>query len=110
MSRCQYCHSSATSDDAPLRFRFESIECIGCHAADDPHASQFTGVPCTNCHDTEAFTIEFFDHSTTAYALDGEHLSVECNACHFLIDDAGGRAYRLYKPLGKECRDCHGGY
>jgi len=106
---CQSCHGIFESDDAPLRFRFESNECAYCHEAEDPHASQFADAPCTECHDTESFTIALFDHSTTAYPLDGEHMNLDCNDCHLLENDAAGRPYRVYKPLGTECRDCHGG-
>jgi hypothetical protein len=106
---CQSCHNSSSAEAAPPRFRFESDECSYCHQADDPHSSQFVGMRCTECHDTESFAIESFDHSATNYPLDGAHREVACIDCHRLATDAGGLTYRVYKPLGMACIDCHGG-
>ncbi len=106
---CLACHNTSTSDGTLPQFRFESLECRSCHTTDDPHEEQFVGRQCTECHDTEAFTIAAFDHSTTSYQLDGAHRDLPCNACHYLDIDQNGREYRVYRPLGMECGDCHGG-
>jgi hypothetical protein len=105
---CFACHNSSIPSDAPLQFRFESVECSYCHETDDPHTAQFDGVPCTECHSTESFVIELFDHTRTNYPLDGAHRDVACYDCHTLGTDTGGRSYRIYKPLGMACVDCHG--
>ncbi len=106
---CQNCHTQPDAPDRALQFRFESSECHFCHESDGPHASQFTGQQCTACHDTESFAITALDHNDTRYPLDGKHRDVDCNDCHALAQQPDGRQYRVYTPVGTECRDCHGG-
>jgi hypothetical protein len=105
---CRACHTNtATADETPL-FHFESAECHSCHMTHDPHGGQFEGQQCSACHNTDSFEIESFDHTATRYVLDGAHRSVPCVDCHGLERDSTGREYRIYRPLGTECRDCHG--
>lgn len=106
---CQSCHTSQNTPDQTLQFRFASSECESCHERDNPHVGQFANQQCTTCHDTESFMIESFDHTKTRYPLDGAHTDVACNDCHPVATDPAGREYRVYRPLGTECRDCHGG-
>lgn len=106
---CQSCHSSAAAVETELRFHFESVACESCHETDDPHVGQFRERECAGCHETESFTITSFDHSETRYPLDGAHRDVKCNDCHRMARDPDGAEYRVYRPLGRECRDCHGG-
>ena len=105
---CQACHSNRTTADGTPLFHFESTECQSCHTSHDPHSGQFAGQQCSACHDTDSFEVGWFDHTTTRYPLDGAHRSVPCADCHSLERDSNGRAYRVYKPLGTDCRDCHG--
>jgi len=107
---CKSCHESAGTGDRELQFRLESSDCGYCHLADDPHAGQFTGMYCTACHGADSFSIDAFDHSRTNYPLDGAHQTVPCESCHQLGTDENGLEYRVYKPLGMECHDCHGGF
>jgi hypothetical protein len=107
---CLSCHNTESLGETQLQFKFDSANCSSCHAADDPHSTQFAGRECTECHGTESFGIAAFDHSNTRYPLDGAHRDVACEACHFLETDQSGREYRVYIPLGRECIDCHGGY
>jgi len=106
---CQDCHVTPDDADRTLKFRFADSECRSCHEKDDPHRDQFAGVQCTDCHTTNSFVIESFDHNATRYPLDGAHRDVACNSCHVLAKAPAGQEYRIYKPLGTECRDCHGG-
>ncbi len=106
---CQDCHTDPDAGNRVLRFRFEDSDCRSCHESQDPHRAQFAGRPCTSCHGTDSFSIESFDHASTRYPLDGAHRDVSCNDCHALERDSDGREFRVYKPLGTECRDCHGG-
>jgi hypothetical protein len=106
---CLSCHNTSNTAEGPLQFRFESVDCRSCHATDDPHEAQFVGRQCTECHDTESFTIGSFDHSKTRYQLDGAHRDLTCGACHHLATGQDGKEYRVYTPLGMECGDCHGG-
>lgn len=106
---CHDCHAGAAAGNMALQFRFESTECEACHSSGDPHMGQFAARLCTSCHETDSFVIPSFDHSNTRYPLDGAHRDVPCNDCHALSRDAMGREYRIYRPVGTECEDCHGG-
>jgi len=103
---CASCHRTAEGD---LVIRLGSPDCEACHAPQDPHLDQFQGRGCRDCHDVEAFTIPDFDHDATRYTLDGAHARVSCDACHRSEPAEGGRSFIRYRPLGTECRDCHGG-
>lgn len=105
---CNACHAGADSTRSTV-FRISRTDCIGCHAKNDPHAGQFAGRPCESCHATTSFTIAAFDHTRTRWPLDGAHRSVPCASCHQLETPPGKRPFRRYRPLGTQCRDCHGG-
>lgn len=104
---CLACHRSGVSGQQSLQFRFQRQDCEVCHDPEKPHGAQFAGKKCDDCHDTRAFTIAVFDHDATRYPLDGAHRRVPCASCHPL-QSAGDRSRRIYRPLGIECRDCHG--
>jgi hypothetical protein len=106
---CQDCHVTPEGTDRLPEFRFANSECAFCHENDDPHEGQFAELPCTDCHNTDSFAIDSFDHDATRYPLDGAHRDVACKDCHALARESDGREYRIYKPLGTECTDCHGG-
>lgn len=108
--KCEDCHS--TESFRAARFDHKRVRgqaCRDCHAPDDPHGRQFAGVSCDGCHSTETFRIARFDHGRTRFPLDGAHARVACAGCHTPGRDDRGRAVIIYKPLGTECRDCHGG-
>lgn len=103
---CEACHRSP---DGVLRFRIEERTCVSCHREIDPHAGQFEDRDCAECHGLEVFPIRDFDHDGTRYPLDGAHLEVSCDACHPVERGDDGEEFLRYRPLGTECRDCHGG-
>ncbi len=107
---CMSCHNTPQPNGSELRFRFESYQCSDCHSTENPHSTQFAGRECVECHDTDSFVIPAFDHTNTNYPLDGAHRDVPCESCHHLRMGQNGREFRIYRPLGTECRDCHGGY
>ncbi|MDH5759463.1 MAG: cytochrome c3 family protein [Gemmatimonadota bacterium] len=102
---CSGCH---TTPERPRTFVVDHSSCASCHAETDPHGEQFSGRACDECHTTSSFSIRTFDHATTAYPLDGAHATVECGACHTSAIVPDGRTVVRYRPLGMECRDCHG--
>ncbi|MBL0044883.1 MAG: cytochrome c3 family protein [Flavobacteriales bacterium] len=64
-------------------FRGKGMACFDCH--DNVHGEEFaeTGVTdCKRCHVTGDWYPSKFDHSKTAYPLDGKHVSVDCKKCH----------------------------
>ncbi len=115
-ARCDACHPRSTKPDhngrrfgqaqAPGGARF----CATCH--DDVHAGQFRvgGVTdCSSCHlESDSFSKIKFDHQRDArFKLDADHAKLACSACHRSYDVPGGGKLVRYKPLGRECRDCH---
>lgn len=105
---CNQCHQP-TRPGGPPQFKLPATDCASCHKSADPHASQFTGRACTDCHSTDSFRIADFDHARTRYALDATHQRVACNKCHGEAIDADGRRFVRYRPLETTCRACHGG-
>jgi len=103
---CESCH--AKTGDVPT-FQIEAMSCADCHAATNPHGDQFAGRACESCHTVESFHIESFDHDATRFPLDGAHRGAPCSACHRPATDAKGASVIVYRPLGTDCRDCHGG-
>jgi len=103
---CESCHRSA---DGTLQFRIEAGSCFDCHRSASPHGDQFPGRACDACHVGDSFLIDAFDHDATRFPLDGAHQGVACARCHLSESRANGRLEVRYRPLGTECRDCHGG-
>jgi hypothetical protein len=104
---CVTCHET---EDGTLRFDLGVPgDCTDCHAVDDPHGEQFEGRACTTCHGVDAFTPVVVDHDATRYPLEGVHATLACDACHGAQPGVDGRTRVRYRPLGTECRDCHGG-
>lgn len=110
---CLDCHRVSSPTEESLRLIFDGVsqDCVVCHQ--DPHFGQFAGEEdqaiCTGCHSFESWKRLVFDHNRdSSFALDGVHVRVECGACHQPQSEAERTMIR-YKPLGQECRDCHGG-
>ena len=104
---CRSCHEKNGAKHPT--FRLGSVTCRSCHEASSPHGSQFTGRACSDCHTVASFRIESFDHSKTRFPLQGAHRDAPCSACHHTERTKGGRLMVRYRPLGTECKDCHGG-
>ncbi|MDF1798305.1 MAG: cytochrome c3 family protein [Planctomycetota bacterium] len=92
--------------------------CADCHA--DVHLGQFrdsnpagTSVTsCESCHgvptEPEAgWAAPLFDHAAV-FALDAKHAALDCAACHRPWPLPDGREVVRYRPLGRDCKDCHG--
>src|SRR5262249_17732443 len=67
---------------------------------------------CDACHLTKTFKETTFNHNDpkfTNYALEGRHAKVKCERCHPTVVVAGAKTVR-YRPLPRECEDCHVDY
>lgn len=111
---CSGCHEAMAPDDRPASsapdFHLAASTCLDCHQQRNPHGTQFEGRSCSACHNTTSFRIESFDHDATRFPLDGAHRRASCDACHKATGhDSSGTPVVVYRPLGLECRDCHGG-
>jgi hypothetical protein len=110
-TKCVDCHQSAKSTTVPRATTFKAApaKCEACHA--DVHAMQFAkaGVtPCAACHDSAKWKPSLFDHERqTAFALEGAHRDVHCEACHNLTRTVNSRAVLFYRPTPKDCVACH---
>jgi hypothetical protein len=89
---CKSCHRSARYREAPR-------ECVGCHLRDDRHKGTL-GPDCAACHGVRDWRLWHFDHARTAFALDGAHVRVACEACH---SKPGSPMPRV----GTTCIECH---
>jgi predicted CXXCH cytochrome family protein len=105
---CRNCH--ITKDNKELiqqKFTGLSKNCSDCHK--DNHYRQFekNGITsCTDCHDVENWKASKFDHSSTAFRLDGKHINVPCGKCH-KSQQEGTYYYTRYKLKEYKCESCH---
>jgi hypothetical protein len=102
---CFNCHKPSND---PLkvfqdRQRIDENNCVACH--DDVHEGKY-GTDCVKCHRETSFlslrTMDFFDHNTTDYPLEGKHTEVDCKQCH---------VKRFSTPIDfSACNNCHTDY
>lgn len=115
---CSSCHNG--------NFNNISGECISCHQSDYEQAlnpnHQAAGISteCSGCHNFFAWIPSNFDHNTTGFQLTGQHLNVECSACHqgttsgltnncynCHTDDYNSAPLHLNQSLPTSCELCH---
>ncbi len=105
---CELCHETRDPglDSELVLYRDIGKDCFACHGG--THAGQFAEDSCEQCHDTENWRPDRFDHQVAStYKLEGKHLDAECETCHHMEQDSNGKAFRRLKPLGAACVDCH---
>jgi hypothetical protein len=93
-------HSSVTcrSCHQPGRSRRQAAQdCVTCHRDDDAHGGRL-GESCADCHGETSWRSAKFDHSKTAFALEGEHERVACANCH---------PAERYEKTPTDCASCH---
>lgn len=101
---CFACHFNEEKEE--WEFREIGMDCIDCHEnvhGEEIPADYYPDDNCTACHITENWSSSNFDHSLTAFALEGAHASVACIDCHF---DETAEA-RVFTGLGADCFSCH---
>jgi hypothetical protein len=101
---CESCHRT---EEGQLVLQPAFDACTACHREDDPHQGQFADRGCESCHTDSSFDLPDFDHSVTAFRLEGGHEDVECASCHFTEETSSGATFVRYAPLGTACVDCH---
>jgi hypothetical protein len=109
-ARCQACHPGDLYEEQV------SVECRGCHRADDVHERQ-QGDACERCHTERGWRADVaFDHDLSRLPLLGLHAIVPCEACHVdsKFKDADPRCIACHQGddvhgarLGPECALCH---
>jgi hypothetical protein len=79
--------------------------CLACH--DDFHQGSLAD-DCASCHDIEAFRpAPFFDHDSTAFALVGKHIDVDCLECHPITVRNGEEFQEFTDVEFADCVSCH---
>ncbi len=97
-------------------------DCATCHRRENPHGSDFS-VDCQSCHNPRAWEqVSDFDHTTTGFALVGQHVSLSCTSCHgetasgtIQFADAEPACATCHRPdsphgtqfRGQDCATCH---
>jgi hypothetical protein len=131
IAACKDCHEV----QGKKVYKFKSFDqkfCIDCHT--NVHTGQFSAKfsaqSCVQCHTTSNFTQRLpFDHSLTAYKLEGSHAKLNCTDCHKPttarfdlrppnVKSKAGEAERrpamshyLFPELAsKSCTTCHADY
>lgn len=106
---CGSCHSRANEKST---FLFADLGCIACHAADNPHGSQFDSRmaegSCASCHSTGAWNSDVdFDHKSTGFELAGAHAYLTCTRCHVPQGEISTTYGIIYTGLSAACVSCH---
>jgi predicted CXXCH cytochrome family protein len=105
---CDACHTTEGDFAAP------DEKCASCHSAHDSafmlqHLQDF-GANCSGCHDGADQMVKF-DHSKTAFPLDGRHAGLRCADCHGLnalaITGVVPLEAQSFKTLPSDCVACH---
>ncbi len=115
---CADCHKPMVAGtQQPLKYHFEDVSCTACHI--DPHKGEFQErmrakgkdgavVGCTACHTTARWKeLNQFDHSKTAFPLQGAHRSVGCADCHIPAAMETSMKNVDFRAASKQCSGCH---
>lgn len=109
---CSSCHPPLRAPDEVGRTwsHARGQECADCHQ--DPHAGQFAAAGKTDCQRCHRSAVAFADVSfrhdiQSRFRLGEAHEKLACSACHKPETVQGVEVVR-YRPMGAECRDCHG--
>ncbi|MGQ0614486.1 MAG: hypothetical protein ACT4PV_12190 [Planctomycetaceae bacterium] len=111
-AECAACHTPLRKPEPSGRTwgRARGARCADCHT--DVHAGQFTRdevTDCARCHRAaDTFTNLSFRHNLDSrFPLDKTHAAVACASCHKPVRE-GNATFVRYRPMGRECADCHG--
>lgn len=99
---CRECHWEELTQ--ARIFNGIGSNCIDCHS--DVHSGQFIDQKCNSCHGFEDWTASEFSHDRANFILDGSHINLNCEQCHF-PETKDGNTYILYKTNQTKCIDCH---
>jgi hypothetical protein len=99
---CAACHKRPA-----MRVKLTSDTCAACHV--DVHRGTFRQ-DCSACHTESGFQKTPFDHSKTAFPLEGKHATLACASCHTGMVTGRAAAARNvadFRGLATGCASCH---
>jgi hypothetical protein len=107
-TECRKCHFTYENNKIKSQ-KFLGLEnkCISCH--ENQHEDQFEvngETDCKRCHGFENWDRTSFNHDNAAFKLDGAHVKVACEKCHFK-GIKNGKEITIYKTGKLACTDCH---
>ncbi|MDD3080003.1 MAG: cytochrome C [Paludibacter sp.] len=106
--KCNACHYPKDEKGVKNQiFNGLSQKCSACHK--DNHVGQFAvngQTDCTRCHGVDDWHNSKFDHNTSRFKIDGQHVGVKCEACHKTVINKKG-TYVEYKFDNIGCSRCH---
>ncbi len=96
---CASCHSGKNIKEKHL-FGNAATDCGSCHI--DLHET-LLGTSCKDCHVTTSWQDAgtLFDHQQTLFPLEGNHIGLSCESCHFDYSAAN------LSGLVPDCENCH---
>lgn len=103
---CFACHL----EEGKWVFRNIGERCIDCHQ--DVHQGRlddkyYPGRSCENCHVTDNWQENYFDHNRTSFELQGAHARQSCSACHQPDEDSPPGTAIGFTGLATACGSCH---
>ncbi|MCB0547266.1 MAG: hypothetical protein KDD19_06720 [Phaeodactylibacter sp.] len=103
---CFACHL----DENKWAFRNIGNRCADCH--EDVHqgylnTKYYPGQSCENCHVTDSWSENDFDHRLTGFELQGAHTRQKCSACHEGVEESRPGNPKGFTGLSAACASCH---
>lgn len=103
---CFACHVS----ESKWKFRNLGSTCADCHQ--DIHKGfinkkYYPENNCKSCHVDEAWSMVKFDHKKTKWPLEGKHVEVACQNCHFTRSKNNTILKQTFSSLDSKCTSCH---
>ena len=100
-----------------LSFLIYLVLISGLAFGQSPHTDALK-IDCSQCHNSVDWKVNpskiKFDHSTTGFALAGQHLSADCKSCHssLVFNEASPECISCHKDIhqntvGPDCQRCH---
>ena len=85
--------------------------------AQSPHGDKFN-IDCSNCHESSTWKVIpdkiSFEHNSTGFTLEGQHLKVDCKSCHqtLIFSEAKTQCISCHTDIhqgtvGLDCARCH---
>lgn len=108
---CVECHNQPEKKTDRIKSKYIDLKfesCIDCHQ--NPHPNFKDDGDCLSCHTMDGWLRNqlVFDHNQDSkYKLEGKHIEIACEKCHFTI--AGEKVASEVKltNIGNNCKDCH---